>query len=120
VRPAVQALATMMCGAAGDVRDFGEVGARDAGREGGDLGGIDVGCELHLLQMHVENLHATRLVRAIYQHLAIETAGTQQRGIEDLGAIGGGQKNQADAWVEAIHLGQQLVERLLLFVMTAG
>ena len=50
---------------------------------------------------------------------AIEPARTQQRRIQDLRAIGGGEQHKAAAGIEAIQLRQQLVERLFLLVMAA-
>ena len=66
-----------------------------------------------------EDLQAALLVRAVDQHLAVEAPGAQQRRVEDLGPVGGGEQHQAGARVEAVELDQQLVERLLLLVVAA-
>jgi hypothetical protein len=49
--------------------------------------------------------------------LTVEPAGTQQRGIEHLGAVRGGKHHDALGHVEAIHLRQQLIQRLLALVV---
>ena len=46
--------------------------------------------------------------------------GPQQRLIEDLRAVGGAEHDHAGARVEAVHLGQDLVERLLALVVAAA
>ena len=53
-------------------------------------------------------------------HLTVETAGTQQRVIEDIRAVR--RRHDYDALVaaEAVHLNEQLVERLLALVVSAA
>ena len=48
------------------------------------------------------------------EHLAVEAPGAQQRGVELLQQVGGGDHHQPAAGGEAVHLDQQLVERLVL------
>ena len=55
----------------------------------------------------------------IHQHLAVEAAGAQQRRIEDLRPVGGGEQDEAAARVEAVELRQKLVEGLFLLVVAA-
>ena len=69
-----------------------------------------------LRDMDLEDLDAALAVGPVDQHLAIEPAGAQQRRIEDFRPVGGGQQDDAGARIEAVELGQQLVERLLLLV----
>ena len=45
---------------------------------------IDIGRELCAPQMDAQNIDASFLVRAIDENLAIKTAGTQQRAIENI------------------------------------
>lgn len=59
------------------------------------------------------------LVGPVHQHLAVEAAGTQQRLVEGFGAVGGGEDDQPDRAVEAVHLREQLVEGLLALVVAA-
>ena len=50
---------------------------------------------------------------------AIEATGAQQRRVEDVGTVGGGEDDDAFAGLEAVHLGEHLVERLLTLVVPA-
>src|SRR5579863_7517808 len=70
--------------------------------------------------MHFENLLASAEVRAIDDDLTVEAAGAQQRGIQHVGAIGRRDEDHARILIEAVHLNQQLVERLLTLIMTAA
>ena len=67
----------------------------------------------------MQHLLAAVDVGLVDQHLAIEAAGAQQRRIEHLGPVGGGHDDDGLAGVEAVHLGQQLVERLLALLVAA-
>ena len=48
---------------------------------------------------------------------AVEAARAQQRRVEHVGAVGGGEHDDARVALEAVHLGQDLVERLLALVV---
>ena len=96
------------------------IGAREAGRERCDLLGIDVRGELHLFHVNAKNLHTSLLIRPIHQHLPVKASGPQQRRIENLRAIRGRKQHDADRWVEAVELGQKLVQRLLTLIMATG
>ena len=52
--------------------------------------------------------------------LAVEAARTQQRRIEHVGTVGGGDDDHALVGLEAVHLDQQLVEGLLALVVAAA
>ena len=58
-------------------------------------------------------------VGLVHEHLAIEAAGTQERRIEHFGPIRGAHDDHALARVEAVHLGQQLVQGLLALLVAA-
>ena len=51
---------------------------------------------------------------------AVEPTRAQQRRVEDLGAVGGAQDDDGLVAVEAVHLGEDLVQRLLALVVGAG
>ena len=55
-----------------------------------------------------------------HDDLAVETAGTQQRRVEHVGTVGGRDQDHALIGLEAVHLDQQLVERLLALVIAAA
>jgi hypothetical protein len=53
-------------------------------------------------------------------HAAVKAAGAQQRRVEDLGSVGRGEHGDRLDALKAIHLGQDLIERLLALVVPAG
>ena len=55
-----------------------------------------------------------------HHHLAVEAARTQQGRVEHVGAVGGGDQDDALVGLEAVHLHQQLVQRLLALVVAAA
>src|SRR5680860_1501766 len=59
-------------------------------------------------------------VGAIDHDLTVEPAGTQQGRIEDIGAVGGRDHDDALVGLEPVHLDEQLVQGLLAFVVTAA
>ena len=52
--------------------------------------------------------------------LTVEAARTEQGLVQNVGAVGGGHNDDAVVGLEAIHLHQQLVQRLLTFIVTAA
>jgi len=70
--------------------------------------------------MHLQDLLAADDIRIRHHHLAVETAGTQQRGIEHVGTVGRRDQDHAFIGFEAVHLDQQLVERLFTLVIAAA
>ncbi len=70
--------------------------------------------------MDSENGFASLHIGTIQSHAAVEAAGAQQRRVEDVGAVGGGDDDDVGIGVEAVHLDQHLVQGLLtLIVRTA-
>ena len=70
--------------------------------------------------VHAEDRCAALDVGAIDDDLPVEAAGAQQRGIEHVGAVRRGDQDDAGVLIEAVHLDEQLVERLLALVVTAA
>src|SRR5215203_2650475 len=56
---------------------------------------------------------------SVDQHLSVKPACSEQRRVEDLGPVGRRQQHQARGSVKAVQLDEQLIERLLLLVVTA-
>ena len=56
-------------------------------------------------------------VRRIDHHLAVKASGAEQGAVEDFGTVGGRQQDHARVGLEAVHFHQQLVQRLLAFVV---
>jgi hypothetical protein len=67
--------------------------------------------------VNFENRLAPVEVGRIHHDLAIKPPGPEQRAIKDSGAIGGGENDDADICLEAVHLDEQGVERLLALVV---
>ena len=67
--------------------------------------------------MKLQNLLTTLQVRQFHRDTAVETARTGQRGIEDLRTVRRRQDDNALSAVETIHLGKQLVQRLLTLII---
>src|ERR1700722_12531306 len=59
-------------------------------------------------------------VRLGHHDLPVEPAGPQQRGVEDVGPVGGGDDDDAALSVEAVQFDQHLVQRLLALVVPAA
>ena len=68
---------------------------------------IDVRRERHLAHVHFQDLLAADDVGTRHHHLAVETAGPEQRGIEHVGTVGRGDEDDALIGLEAVHLDQQ-------------
>jgi hypothetical protein len=94
-----------------------QLGAGEAGAELGDLGEVDIGRELAPFRVQLEDFEAAVDVRDVDDDLAVEAARAQQGGVEDVGAVGGAHHHQPGVAAEAVHLHQQLVQRLLALVV---
>ena len=97
-----------------------EVGAREAGRASRDDVEVDAGREGLAARVHREDRLAPFEVGAVDDDLAVEAARPQQRGVEDVGAVRRREQDHALLLVEAVHLDEQLVQRLLALVVTAA
>lgn len=117
-------VAVKSCNSTADARrllvdQIGEVRAGKARGQCGYLFEVYILGQRHLLNMNLQDVQPPLLVGPVHQHLAVEAAGTQQRLVEDFGAVGGGEDDQPDRAVEAVHLREQLVEGLLALVVAA-
>ena len=101
------------------VHQVGEVGAGEAGGPRGDDLQVDVRRDLHALDVDAQDLLASLDVGLVDEHLPIEPAGAEQRRVEHLGPVGRAHDDDALARVEAVHLGEQLIERLLALFVAA-
>ena len=61
-----------------------------------------------------------RAVGRLHRDAPVEAAGSQQRRVEHVGAVGRGQHDHRLGALEAVELGEDLVERLLALVVGAG
>ena len=104
----------------GLVDEVGQVGAAHPDGPPGDAVEVDVGVERDVAGVDLEDLEPALLGRAVDGDVAVEPAGAQQGGVEHVGAVGRGQDDDALVGREAVHLGQDLVERLLALVVAAA
>ena len=68
----------------------------------------------------LEDRFAAADVRTVDDDLAVEASGTQQRGVEDVRTVRRGDQHDAGLHVEAVHLDEELVQRLLALVVTTA
>ena len=104
----------------GLVHEVGEVGARHPGRAARDHVDVDVVGDLLVAEVHLEDLDALVLGGERHEDLAVEAAGPEQRGVEHVGTVGGRHHHDALGGLEAVHLGEHLVQRLLALVVAAA
>ena len=102
------------------VDEVGEVRAGEARRLARDELQVDRLVERLALDMNLEDLEAALHVGAVEDHLAVELAGAQQRRVEDVRSVGGGDDDHVRVRVEAVHLDEDLVEGLLALVVRAA
>ena len=81
---------------------------------------VDVGAHPLVAGVDLEDRPALRELGQRHDDLAVEAAGAQQRRVEDVGPVGGGHDDDALGRLEAVHLRQHLVERLLALVVAAA
>ena len=104
----------------GLVHEVLEVGAGEARGLAGERVELDRLGERLAARVDLEDLGAALAVGAVHHDLAVEAAGAQQRRVEDVGPVGGGDEDDVVLHLEAVHLDEQLVERLLALVVAAA
>ena len=97
-----------------------QVGAGKANGHLGELLKLNVLVHRLVLGVHAQDLLAALYVWTVDRNLTVKTAGTQQRRIQNVGAVGGGDQDDRLALLKTVHLDQQLVERLLALVVAAA
>src|SRR5690606_31197011 len=76
--------------------------------------------EGHLLRVHGEDALTPADVGARHRDPAIEAAGAQDGGVEDVRAVRRGDDDDALVRLEAVHLHEELIERLLSLVVATA
>ena len=104
----------------GLVDEVREVGTDHSRRRRGDPAEVDVGRERHAARVHLEDRLAARAVRRLHRDPPVEPARPQQRLVEHVGTVRRADHDHARRRVEAVHLGQDLVQRLLALVVAAA
>ena len=80
---------------------------------------VYVWCQRFALYMHLEDCFAAFDIRPVNYHAPVKAARTQQRRIQNVGAVGGSNNNHMRVGVKAVHLNQDLVERLFALIVAA-
>ena len=102
------------------VHEIHQIGAREARRAARDHLQIHIRRQRHLAGVDLEDLLAADEVGVRHIDLTIEAARTHQRRIEHVRTVGRGDEDDALIGLEAVHLDQQLVQRLLALVIAAA
>ena len=101
----------------GFVADICNVGTRESGGLAGQERPVELRIELQRTQVDVENLLTFLDVGQSHLDLAVETAGAHQRLVEDVGTVRGRKDDHARIGLEAVHLREELVKRILTLVV---
>ena len=96
------------------IQEVREVCAGEAGRAARDPRQVEAVFERQLARMDAQYLLAPAHVGEVDGDLAVEATGARERGVEYVGAVGRGDDDDAAQLLEAVHLDEELVERLIL------
>ena len=69
--------------------------------------------------MYFQNINSALQIRQFYRNPAVKPSRTKQRRVERFRTVGSSQNDNALRTIKAVHLGQQLVQRLFPFVIAA-
>ena len=111
------------CDEGGLVADVGDVGTREARRLLGKKLAVNVTLSIFIITQfqpfHVDFEDSLALldIRQLHIYLAVESSCTQQRFVQHIGSVGGSQHYHVCSAAETVHLGEELVERVLALVV---
>src|SRR5207245_3151749 len=95
-------------------------GAGTAGGLAGEQLDVDVLGDGHAPGVHAQDALTTLHVGPRHDHPAVEAAGSEERRVEHIGPVGGGDQDDALVRLETVHLDEELVEGLLPLVVAAA
>src|SRR5579864_3201946 len=102
------------------IHHVGKLGAgeaRSAARQNGEINIVRQG---NLAGMYAENFFTSTNIWKWNHNAAIKASWTQQRGIEHVWPVGGGDQDHPFIRFKAVHLDEQLVECLFTLVVSAA
>ena len=102
------------------VDEIREIRPDHAGGRRRDSPEVDVRPERHVARVHAEDRFPAGPVGRLHRDPAVETSGSEQGLVEDVGAIGRTDDDHVRGRVEPVHLGQDLIQGLLAFVVAAA
>ena len=97
-----------------------DVGRRESRRPSGENLRVNAFIQRLVAGVDLEDLLSSNDIRNADDDLSVETARPQKRRIEYVRSVGCSQNDDARILRESIHLNEQLVERLLSFIVTAA
>ena len=104
----------------GFVAQVGQIGTAHAGRAARDDGWVHVLAYGDLAHVHAQDLLAAPDVGQRHIHLAVKAPWAQQGGVQNVGAVGRCHHDHAQVGLEAVHLDEHLVQRLLALVVATA
>src|SRR5882757_4356232 len=104
----------------GFVHHVGQIGAGESWSTTGQDPEVDIFRQRYLLGVNAEHFLAPAYVGPAHNHPAVEATGTEQGGIEHVGAVGGSDQNDAVVGLKTVHLNQQLIQGLLPLIVAAA
>ena len=99
-----------------EVREIRSDHARCRGRDATE---VDVGPERHAPRVHFEDRLPAGAVGRLHRDPPVEPARAKQGLVEHVGPVGRADDDHAGGRVESVHLGEDLVQRLLSLVTAA-
>ncbi len=76
--------------------------------------------QMHILGVHLENRNSSLQIRLIHYDPSVKTARAKQRFVQNFRTVGGSQHQNSLGGVKAVHLGKQLIQRLLPLLVAAA
>ena len=101
----------------GFIADIGDVGTGETGSLACQKFGIDAFVDFDRTQMHSEYILTLVQVGQFHMNLSVETSGTKQRFVQDIGTVRSRQDDNTAVGAETIHFRKQLVQRVFAFVV---
>ena len=99
------------------VADIRNVSTGETRRVLGEEFNVKVVRKPNPLEVDLENFSSLLKIRKIDVNLTVETSGTEQRLVEDVRTVGCREYDDTGIGVESVHLGKQLVQSVLAFVI---
>ena len=97
-----------------------QIRTRHTGRAACNHARANVLTQRNFAHVNAQNLFAPANIGQRYIHLAVKTTRTQQSGIQNIGAIGCRNHDNAEVGFKAVHLNQHLIEGLFALIVTAA
>src|SRR3989338_1411090 len=102
------------------IHEVGEIGAGESRRALGDDRELHVGPERLLACVNFQDIFAVAPVRQVDDDAPVESPRAHERGIKDVGPVARRHNDDFLVRLEAIHLHEDLIERLLALVVAAA